>query len=70
MAGYYSGRYTKEEPMIKPSLLLSFNNDEFFELHKNDPSAVNISSVGRGQRAPRLNRGMTYDDFFILFGNA
>lgn len=59
IASFYSGEYLRGEPMVKPALLISLNNNLAFELY----------SILTNQSA-RQFRGMTYDDFFLIFGNA
>jgi hypothetical protein len=59
IASFYSGEYIKGDPMVKPALLISLNNNLAFELYD---SSTNQSG--------RHFRGMTYDDFFLIFGNA
>ena len=51
--------------MLQPGLLISLGNNESYELYTGVSSMTN-----KYERTPRLMRGMTYDDFFILFGNA
>ena len=51
--------------MLQPGLLISLGNNESYELY---PPSSSLPS--KYERTPRLMRGMTYDDFFILFGNA
>jgi hypothetical protein len=60
IAAYYSGRYTKTEIMIQPALLIGLNTSKVFDLHT--PQTNPTTS--------RAFRGMTYDEFFLIWGNA
>lgn len=59
IATFYSGVYSRGEPLISPSLIMSLSSNESYELY----NATTNSAV-------RTFRGMTYDDFFLIFGNA
>jgi hypothetical protein len=52
--------------MTKPGLLISLSTNESFELYTTAVSTM----TSKYERNQRLFRGMTYDDYFILFGNA
>jgi hypothetical protein len=60
LATYYSGKYTKGELLTSASLLMTLTYNNSFELY----NAITNPQV------QRAFRGMVYDDFFLIFGNA
>jgi len=60
LATYYSGKYTKSETMIHPGLIFALTNNKIFELH----TPVTNPTTNRAFR------GMIYDEFFMIWGNA
>lgn len=60
LATFYSGKYTKNEILTKPSLLMTLTYDNAFQLY--NPIT--------NPNAQRAFRGMVFDDFFLIFGNA
>jgi hypothetical protein len=60
LATYYSGKYTKTETMLHHALLIALSTDKVFGLHT--PTTNPTTS--------RAFRGMIYDEFFMIWGNA
>jgi hypothetical protein len=64
LACYYSGVVREDAPMTDESLLLSLDtrNTYFLNTPHHNPS--------KDPRDTRLIRGMVYDKYFLIFGNA
>ena len=56
IAGYYPGIFEAKGIMNKGGLLVSVTNDESYKL--------------KVKPGDNVSRGMTYDNFFVIFGNS
>lgn len=63
-AGYYSGILQEKTPMTEEGLIISLNNFKFYTLNnlQNNPR--------RDPNDTRIIRGMVYDKYFFIIGNA
>lgn len=66
MAAYYSGELQEKTPMLDEAMLISITNRKYYTLKKDQPN----SNKKESKEAKRLMRGMTYDKFYLIFGNA
>jgi hypothetical protein len=57
VAGFYPGELKDKEMLTKGGLLVSVTNDQSYTLFEKKAGMTNI-------------RGMTYDQFFVIYGNA
>ena len=57
-AGFYPGIHKDNEMMNKGGLLVSLDNDESYTLHRTKANEKVVF------------RGMMYDEFYVIFGNA
>jgi len=64
IAGYYSGKLENKEVLDDEALLISMNNREKYVLNnlRNNPN--------KDPRDIKVIKGMIYDKFFMIFGNA
>jgi hypothetical protein len=64
LAGYYSGVITDKVPMTEDGLILSLTNKKYYTLNtiKNNPK--------KDPKDKKVMRGMIYDKFFLIVGNA
>jgi len=60
IAGFYPGEHKEKELMNKGGLLVSVTNDQSYTLFEKKPGMANSANI----------RGMTYDQFFAIYGNA
>ena len=61
VAGFYSGNYNEKEEILNSfSLLISLTNDDSFVLQADS----------EGKASKKANRGMIYDKFYAIYGNA
>ena len=61
VAGYYSGNYNDKETLNDFSLLMSLTNKDCYNL-------LPDSFDNKGNK--KINRGMVYDKFYAIYGNA
>jgi hypothetical protein len=64
LAAYYSGELQETTPMVEEAMLISISNRKYYTLKKDQPN----SSKKESKEPKRLMRGMTYDNFHLIFG--